>query len=140
MMNRLQYLFKCLEEECAEVAQRASKVQRFGIDEVQEGQDKTNLERVIEEFNDLHALMSMIANEFCTGRELQFADLLDEFAISRKHERVNKYWEYSIKVGMAKEAPPIKCPKCGEQSDITILSDVDYHCEHCMNTFSRVHG
>lgn len=40
-------------EECSEVIQRATKMQRFGINEVQPGQELTNAERLSDEVGDL---------------------------------------------------------------------------------------
>jgi phosphoribosyl-ATP pyrophosphohydrolase len=66
-VTRKEHLLVCACEEAIEVAlalaQRISKGLRFGLDEVQVGQDKTNAERVIQEFADLTALISMLASE-----------------------------------------------------------------------------
>ena len=49
-------------EECAEVIQRATKMLRFGRDEVQAGQDLTNAERLALEIGDARHMMK-VANE-----------------------------------------------------------------------------
>jgi hypothetical protein len=59
-MERTQYLLICLSEECAEVSQRASKALRFGLQEVQSGQEQTNAERIAQEFQDLLAIIEML--------------------------------------------------------------------------------
>ena len=59
-MNRQEHLLTILTEECAEVAQRATKAMRFGMDEIQPGQGLTNKERMILEVNDLFAVLSML--------------------------------------------------------------------------------
>lgn len=59
-MNRTEHLLSCLAEECAEVAQRATKAQRFGMDEIQPGQDLSNRERLSQELSDLVAVVDML--------------------------------------------------------------------------------
>jgi hypothetical protein len=46
-------------EECAEVQQRATKMLRFGCDEVQPGQALTNSERLAHEMGDLLAMFDV---------------------------------------------------------------------------------
>jgi hypothetical protein len=46
-------------EEAAEVQQRATKMLRFGRDEVQPGQSLTNAQRLSDEIGDLYALIEM---------------------------------------------------------------------------------
>lgn len=52
-MKQDQYHLGKIAEEAVEVAQRALKAQQFGLGEVQPGQNKDNLERLIDEFHDL---------------------------------------------------------------------------------------
>lgn len=52
-MNMNEHRLTCLMEECAEVAQRASKQKRFGMFEVQPGQTLTNTTRMRDEAMDL---------------------------------------------------------------------------------------
>ncbi|CAM5769724.1 hypothetical protein [Bosea minatitlanensis] len=52
-MNRTEHLLECLSEECCEVGQRVSKALRFGLKEIQKGQELTNAQRIVEELHDL---------------------------------------------------------------------------------------
>jgi len=62
-MNRQEHLLTILAEECAEVAQRASKALRFGLGEVQPGQELTNAERIEGELTDLFSVVLMLVDE-----------------------------------------------------------------------------
>jgi len=62
-MNRVDHLLWTLAEECAEVAQRASKAARFGLEEVQPGQEFTNAERLMHEYADLVGILSLLVEE-----------------------------------------------------------------------------
>lgn len=62
-MNRQEHLLAILAEECAEVAQRASKALRFGLGEVQPGQELTNAERIEGELTDLFSVVLMLVDE-----------------------------------------------------------------------------
>ena len=59
-MNRTEHLITIFGEEGSEVAQRASKILRFGVDEVQPGQVKTNAERLVDEYADIIAVAEML--------------------------------------------------------------------------------
>ena len=52
-----------MSEEALEVAHRVSKLLRFGQEEVQAGQLLTNTERVVEELQDLNAVVAMLVRE-----------------------------------------------------------------------------
>jgi len=60
-VNRTEHLLICLVEECNEVACRATKALRFGIDEVQPEQELTNGERIIGELNDLLGVIELLS-------------------------------------------------------------------------------
>lgn len=62
-MDRAEHLLVCLAEECAEVSQRVSKALRFGLDESQPGQSMDNRERIIEELQDLFAVVAILHGE-----------------------------------------------------------------------------
>lgn len=56
-------LLDTLVEELAEVIQRVEKAKRFGLDEVQPGQDLNNLQRMNIEWNDVLALVELLADD-----------------------------------------------------------------------------
>ena len=92
-MKLQEMLLTLLQEECNEVAQRATKAIRFGIDEIQEGQLHTNAERIIYEFNDLVAVMELL-----NGHGL-ISDFYDRVAIQEKKKKIAKYLNYSRECG-----------------------------------------
>jgi hypothetical protein len=82
-------------EECAEVAHRASKALRFGLDETQPLHKSTNAQRIIQEMEDLLTVTQMLIEEgSLTGlygiRPLSFKG---------KREKIEKYLRYSEKCG-----------------------------------------
>lgn len=93
-MTRTEHLLTCLSEECAEVAQRASKAMRFGIHDKQDGQALTNSERIVQELNDLIAVVDMLVEEQALP-ELYMS--LPE--IRAKKARVEKFLKYSKQQG-----------------------------------------
>lgn len=60
-MNRSEHLLVCLSEECLEVAKDISKALRFGLEDqnVQNPHGPTNRSRIMQELNDLMAVISM---------------------------------------------------------------------------------
>lgn len=96
-MNRQEHLLTIIMEECAEVAQRASKALRFGLTEIQPDQDLSNAERVMVEFDDLLAAIQMC----------QDANLLPSRSPERmaaKMAKVEKFLVYSEQQGTLKAA------------------------------------
>lgn len=91
-MNTTEYLLSCLIEECAEVIQRATKAQRFGLEEVQPDQPLTNQERLAAEFVDLLGVAALLIEE---GVDLSTA----YWAIEPKKDKVKKYMDYSRECG-----------------------------------------
>lgn len=63
MINKTTYLLICVIEECAEVIQRVCKAIRFGLKEIQPGQDLNNEERIFAEACDLAAVMAMLETQ-----------------------------------------------------------------------------
>jgi hypothetical protein len=59
-MSRTKHLLTILGEECNEVAQRISKALRFGLEEKEPNQDKTNAERIVLELVDEIAVLIML--------------------------------------------------------------------------------
>lgn len=98
MINKEKYLLVKIQEECAEVSQRAAKAIRFGLKETQKGQDKNNLERLKDEILDL--LAAFMVFEVEAGiilHDLEFDIYQDVMRL--KIERINKYMDYSREIG-----------------------------------------
>jgi NTP pyrophosphatase (non-canonical NTP hydrolase) len=91
-MTTVEYLLACLAEECNEVAQRAMKAQRFGLDGVEPGQTLTNAERLMKEYVELVAVQQMLTNLRHLPMPLPnvFQNKVEE-----KQARVWEYMEYS---------------------------------------------
>lgn len=81
-------LLDCLIEECAEVIQRATKMQRFGIEEVQPGQPEDNRMRLSGELGDLLCLISLVEHH-----GLALPQMIDHFA-DLKPQALRKYMRH----------------------------------------------
>ncbi len=92
-MTKEQYLLTCLSEECAEVAQRCTKAIRFGIEEVQDGQELTNLQRLQGEINDFLGVLWALHKE---GIDISLTE--DEAVLAKRH-KVERYYNYSKSIG-----------------------------------------
>jgi NTP pyrophosphatase (non-canonical NTP hydrolase) len=63
-----------LQEECAEVIQAVSKINRFGIDNLKPGKPKTNREHLEEELGDMMAMIDiLISNGIVSSDNLEVA-------------------------------------------------------------------
>lgn len=91
-MNRSEHLLTCLSEECAETAQRVSKALRFGLDEVQSGQDLTNRARIAEEYRDLVAVMNILCEE---GIMHPFELAVSQAQVDTKRAKIERFMEIS---------------------------------------------
>ena len=60
MDNKLKEVMDILQEECAEVIQAVSKVNRFGLDNFKPGKPKTNREHLEEELGDMLAMIDIM--------------------------------------------------------------------------------
>lgn len=94
-MNRQEHILTIAAEECSEVAHRISKALRFGLGEIQPGQNLTNGQRIMIEFHELLATFEMLMDEFpqhlYTG---PFLPPLDE-----KQARIEKFLMFSVRCG-----------------------------------------
>lgn len=93
-MNMKQYLLTCLSEECAEVIQRVSKALRFGLYEIQPGQELDNEQRIELELTDLVAVIDLLE---------QFGVILMPYnkrRIAEKKTKVMQFAEYSKECGI----------------------------------------
>jgi len=96
MMNRGQWLLLKLAEECAEVTQRVTKALTFGITEVQDGQDRNNSQRIVEELMDLHVILDKLSTEGYI--DLENIDNLKQ-RIDQRSKKVERWYEYAKKEG-----------------------------------------
>jgi len=96
MLNLEEYLLICLVEECAEVQQRATKMLRFGVTEVEPGQPNNNVQRLHEELNDLHAILDLLESN--SGEGIIYFRR-DHRLIEAKIVKVRKFIKYSQQQG-----------------------------------------
>lgn len=105
-MTLQEHLLTIAAEECAEIAQRLSKAQRFGMDQIQRDADDqpqenpehlTNRERIVREFYDLRAVLGMV------GIDAWDASPQARAAEAAKVAKVQKYLERSRRCGTLHE-------------------------------------
>jgi len=92
-MNKKEHLLTCLAEECAEIAQCASKALRFGLDGGEPGKDMTNAQRIRQELDDLAVIVQMICEEEMIAKNGS------PEARKAKREKVERYMLYAIDRG-----------------------------------------
>lgn len=100
-MNKTEYLLACLAEECGEVAQRATKALRFGLDEVQPYQEKTNRQRIKDELIDLITVWDMLCDDQMDETMVikYQAPSADFDAMEAKRQKIKKYMGYAKQCG-----------------------------------------
>jgi hypothetical protein len=101
-MNKTEYLLTCLAEECAEVGQRASKAIRFGLDETQPGQDKSNAMRMLLELMDVMAVFEMLIEQVPAYAEIDTEALYEQHK-EQKLKALTAMMQYSVKCGCLQE-------------------------------------
>lgn len=74
-----------LQEECSEVIQAVSKINRFGIDNYKPGKPKTNREHLEEELGDLLAMIDLLEKDGVISRPNM------EIAKTAKFEKLKKW-------------------------------------------------
>lgn len=92
-----QYLIDVAAEELFEIGQRLMKVKRFGIEEAQPGQDKTNRQRLEDEINDFLGVVSLLQKLNIIG------EVGDEAALEAKRQRIYQYATYSFERGLCEK-------------------------------------
>lgn len=92
-MNKQEYLLNCLSEECAEIIQAVSKIQRFGLHSDYAG--KTNLQMLTQEVADFHGVIEAMTQH--TSMDLlQYPMRL----VNEKQLKLDKYMEMSRELGL----------------------------------------
>lgn len=94
-MDGREHFLTCLGEEANEVAQRVSKALRFGMREVQTGQERTNTDRLMDELRDL----------VCVAKILEDLGYLPALyvkpeMVAAKREKIERYMEISRAQGV----------------------------------------
>jgi hypothetical protein len=104
-MNRIEHLIVIVAEECAELAQRASKAQRFGMSEVEPGKTESNARRLFNELMDLRGAIELLALEPDAAELLQLLQcpVLMSQLIDFKRTKIETFLEYSRQVGTLQE-------------------------------------
>src|SRR5690349_10957588 len=80
-------VLKVLAEECLEASHRALKMSRFGVDEVQPGQARSNKERLELELGDVAALVQVAEDAGLVSKDAIRA------RIPRKLEKLARYFQ-----------------------------------------------
>jgi NTP pyrophosphatase (non-canonical NTP hydrolase) len=95
-MNIKEHLLACLAEECCEVGQMANKSLRFGLDDSHPEKPEigTNLERLIDELNDLDTVILVLEEENIIPKNWR-----DYKKRSAKLKKIAHYTEHAIKSG-----------------------------------------
>ncbi len=101
-MNGTEYLIVKLMEEAAEVQQRASKLLQFGPAEIQAGHDKSNVERLRYEVNDLLAVITLL--EMVKTLPRVSADELRNHIVA-KSDKMLQFLAYSKALGCVSDGP-----------------------------------
>lgn len=98
-MTRQDHLVTIVAEECVETAQRATKILRFGMDEIQPGQELNNAARLVQEFFDLSTVMYMLAeHDEVFKREYENYERSIGWSKAKKL-KVEHFLEYSAQQG-----------------------------------------
>jgi hypothetical protein len=96
MLTEGECRFLILMEEAAEIQHRVSKLLRFGMNDVQPGQDQTNVARLRSEICDFKAVLWLLEEN---GNLQPITDDEENTAIIAKRKKVEKYMRYSIARG-----------------------------------------
>jgi NTP pyrophosphatase (non-canonical NTP hydrolase) len=85
MQEKINEVMNILSEECAEVIQAVSKINRFGMDNYKPGKPKTNRQHLEEELGDLMAMIDIL-------QEMDVVSYTNiEKAAEAKHEKLKKW-------------------------------------------------
>jgi len=88
MMNKIEYLMTVLSEECAEVAELCSKVNRFGIDNIAPDETLSNRKRLINELNDIYGVVALLMEE-----QILPEKCINGALVQTKKKKVDSYYK-----------------------------------------------
>jgi hypothetical protein len=100
-MNKVEHLLTILGEEAVDIAHRASKAKRFGLEEIEPGCALTNAQRIKQEMVDMEVAFDLLHEEVCgvewwpdpADRDWYFK------ARDAKRAKILKFLDYSKSVG-----------------------------------------
>ena len=95
-MNKNEFLLQLLQEECAELIQTASKINRFGLDFQSGTKSVTNKEDFIIELNDVFTILLLLVKEGVFAKS--DVEPNTEMMI-KKCEKLLKYMQVSADLG-----------------------------------------
>ena len=101
-MTLVQYLCGLLSEECNELAQRASKMSRFGHDEVQPNQPLNNFERLRLEKVDLLVVYDLLLS--ATGKSDKDQFFIDSKEHKAKQSKIIEFTKLSVECGQVDQS------------------------------------
>lgn len=106
-MTRTEHLLTILAEECAEVAQRATKALRFGLQETEPGQNDNNATRLVGEYVDLLAVVEMLCDNGALPKiaQAEFRVLID-MSLQLKKVKIEHFLKYSAELGTLEPSTP----------------------------------
>lgn len=108
-LRRLNYLLQKLVEECSEVQKEVCKTILFGVDDGYPDSPETNKDRIEDEVQDIYASLRMLQEEY------DFNFTHDHVKIRNKINKVNRYYEYSLKAQDGDSHTP--CIYCESEMD-----------------------
>ena len=95
-MNKKEFLFQLLQEECAELIQAASKINRFGLEFQSGTKEVNNKNDFIVELNDVYAVLSLLVKE---GVLTEHDTTANPIMILNKCAKIEKYMKVSHELG-----------------------------------------
>lgn len=91
-MNRNEHLLTIIGEECSEIHKATSKALRFGMQDIAPGKTETNETKILQEFNDLVAVMEMFF-------ETPIQNIISRSEVANKKLKVQEFFNYSTAKG-----------------------------------------
>lgn len=138
-MNTTEYLLTKINEEALEVAHRASKALRFGLDEVQPGQVEDNAQRMVNEYIQLVATLIML--EAHIGKTIVPKGSLRAAMIDAAIAKMNHFMEYSRQLGTLVDGPqPDAYPLLRKLAQATLDAHESLFAQCCSNPIMNSWG
>lgn len=114
-MNRNEHILTTLSEECLEVAKDISKSLRFGLEDrnILNPSGPTNLERMVDELNDLKAMIAMAVEAGIIPEDWESEEKQDT-----KRHKVERFMKYAEEVGALDSRQAVESDRLVRKADI----------------------